>query len=56
MERAVVEGDDYKLTVRASAVLKSQGRENWSGGRPGKESSLARAAKGSAVRGPVFWR
>ena len=28
-------GDDDELVVRASAVLKSQGRENWSRGRPG---------------------
>ena len=31
-----LEGDDDKLIVRASAVLKSQGPENWSRGRPGK--------------------
>ena len=31
-------GDDDELLVRASAVLKSQGPENWSRGRPGQKT------------------
>ena len=38
-------GDDDELIVRASAVLKSQGPENWSRGRPGRHTAEARGGK-----------
>ena len=53
---AVVADDDDELIVRASAVLKSQGPENWSRGRPGlrwarTNSRSARDASCGKIRG-----
>ena len=48
--------DDGELLMRASAVLKSQGSENWSRGRPGphwaRKSTLHRAPVGQGPSGP----
>ena len=48
----VVGDDDDELLVRASAVLKSQGPENWSRGRPGllRARTNSRSVRGQIVR------
>ena len=47
--------DDDELLVRASAVLKSQGPENWSRGRPGDRSNyFSRSAKKTLNFLPCF--
>ena len=60
--------DDDELLVRASAVLKSQGPENWSRGRPGlrwartnsrsvRDASCGKTRRGKNRRwGDVMWR
>ena len=53
---SVHKNDDDELIVRASAVLKSQGPENWSRGRPGlrwarTNSRSARDASCGKIRG-----
>ena len=60
--------DDDELLVRASAVLKSQGPENWSHGRPGllrartnsrsvRDASCGKIRRGGNRRwGGVMWR
>ena len=47
--RAALDGDG-ELLVRASAVLKSQGPENWSRGRPGNACGAISRTSGPRVR------
>ena len=54
--------DDDELIVRASAVLKSQGPENWPRGRPGLNGNcddddglLVRASAVLKSQGPENW-
>ena len=65
---AIMEVGDDELLVRASAVLKSQGPENWSHGRPGllrartnsrsvRDASCGKIRRGKNRRwGGVMWR